>query len=82
MVNYYLERVKKLERQLNNAKVGFQKRIKDLGLSLMNCAEEDTLSVIEDIKAEAEAMIDLQKDYENALKTYREEAVKGGQNNG
>jgi hypothetical protein len=78
MKNYYLGRIRLLERQIELAKVGFMQSVDHLADSLKVATEGEVGAIVKELVAEEHAYNELKGDLEFAREKYREEVEKEG----
>ena len=77
MKQFYLERTKIKENQIKMAKVGYLRRIRELGGKLLTCTVKESYVIAKELAEAVECYKDLEKEYEWNIKRYQEEALKG-----
>ena len=77
MKEFYLEMANTKETQLNMARIGYAKKCHEIASSLMTCTEKESHLLIEELGEASKAYKELEREYNNLLKRYQEEALKG-----
>lgn len=76
MKEFYLEMANTKETQLNMARVGYAKKCHDIGSKLLSCTVKESHQLIEELHEASSAYKELERDYNNLIKRYQEEALK------
>ena len=76
MKEFYLKMANTKETQLNMARVGYAKKCHDIGANLLTCTEKESHQLIEELHEASTAYKELERDYNNMIKRYQDEALK------